>query len=213
MKKIRLPLAAALPAWAFASALAPLPASAHHAMGGETPRTLAQGLLSGLAHPVIGLDHLAFVLAVGGLLSLLALSSRLELTIGFLAGAIAGTVVHLAAVDLPVSELLVALSVVAAGLALVWRFLAPAALLWLALPLAGVLHGYAYGESIVGAEAAPLAGYLAGFALVQAAVVLGTAALLARQGEVAGRWQRPAGAVVAVVGLVFAGLQVPALVA
>jgi len=41
------------------------PASAHHVMGGATPATFAQGLLSGLGHPVIGLDHLTFVLAVG----------------------------------------------------------------------------------------------------------------------------------------------------
>lgn len=41
------------------------PAWAHHAMGGEVPGTFAEGLLSGLAHPVIGLDHLAFILAVG----------------------------------------------------------------------------------------------------------------------------------------------------
>ena len=30
------------------------PASAHHLMGGVTPVTFAQGLLSGLGHPVIG---------------------------------------------------------------------------------------------------------------------------------------------------------------
>jgi hypothetical protein len=41
------------------------PASAHHAMGGATPSNLWEGLLSGLAHPVIGLDHLAFVIAAG----------------------------------------------------------------------------------------------------------------------------------------------------
>ncbi|PKO63289.1 MAG: urease accessory protein UreJ, partial [Betaproteobacteria bacterium HGW-Betaproteobacteria-17] len=35
-------------------------ALAHHPMGGMTPQTLSQGLLSGLGHPVIGLDHLAF---------------------------------------------------------------------------------------------------------------------------------------------------------
>jgi urease accessory protein len=47
-------------------------AEAHHAMGGTTPQTLAQGLLSGLAHPVIGLDHLAFTLAAGLLAARLA---------------------------------------------------------------------------------------------------------------------------------------------
>src|SRR5207249_12167708 len=40
-------------------------AFAHHVMGGATPSTLVEGLLSGIAHPVIGPDHLAFLLAIG----------------------------------------------------------------------------------------------------------------------------------------------------
>ena len=45
--------------------LTAVPASAHHIMGGEMPSTFGQGLLSGLGHPVIGPDHLAFLIAVG----------------------------------------------------------------------------------------------------------------------------------------------------
>ena len=41
------------------------PALAHHVMGGRMPATFGQGFLSGLGHPVIGLDHLAAVVAVG----------------------------------------------------------------------------------------------------------------------------------------------------
>src|SRR5262245_65599030 len=41
------------------------PALAHHAMDGATPTTFWHGLLSGLGHPVIGLDHLAAIIAVG----------------------------------------------------------------------------------------------------------------------------------------------------
>src|SRR6267378_2162800 len=46
-----------------ATALAVLPrmAWAHHFMDGGLPETFAQGLLSGLGHPVIGLDHAAFI--------------------------------------------------------------------------------------------------------------------------------------------------------
>ena len=39
-------------------------ASAHHVMGGKIPTTFAEGFLSGLGHPVIGPDHLAFLLAL-----------------------------------------------------------------------------------------------------------------------------------------------------
>src|SRR5438552_688041 len=41
--------------------LAATPAFAHHVMGGRTPATFMEGLLSGLAHPLIGPDHLAFL--------------------------------------------------------------------------------------------------------------------------------------------------------
>ena len=40
-------------------------ASAHHVMGGRMPSTFTEGLLSGLGHPVIGADHLAFLVGLG----------------------------------------------------------------------------------------------------------------------------------------------------
>ena len=46
---------------------APL-AMAHHPMGGATPSTMGEGLLSGFGHPIIGIDHFAFLL-VAALLS------------------------------------------------------------------------------------------------------------------------------------------------
>ena len=39
-------------------------AIAHHPMGGNTPSTLWEGLLSGVGHPIIGFDHLAFIVAM-----------------------------------------------------------------------------------------------------------------------------------------------------
>ena len=40
-------------------------AFAHHAMDYQMPQTFVQGLLSGFGHPIIGPDHLAFILAIG----------------------------------------------------------------------------------------------------------------------------------------------------
>jgi urease accessory protein len=45
--------------------LLPRAAYAHHAMDYEAPAHLLEGFVSGLAHPVIGLDHLLFVIAIG----------------------------------------------------------------------------------------------------------------------------------------------------
>lgn len=52
-------------AFAAAASLLAEPALAHHVMGGRMPATFGDGLLSGLGHPVIGLDHFAAVVAVG----------------------------------------------------------------------------------------------------------------------------------------------------
>jgi urease accessory protein len=142
-------------------------------MDGELPSTFWQGLLSGFGHPVIGLDHLAFVVAVG-LLSGLA-GHLLLLSCVFIAGTIAGCAAHLLNLSLPFSELVIALTVCAAGLMIVMRLQLSTPTLSILFAIAGVFHGYAYGESIVGAERTPLAAYIAGFSLVQYCISVGAA--------------------------------------
>lgn len=169
--------------------IATSPAFAHHAMGGMTPQTFSQGLLSGLAHPIIGLDHFAFLVAAMVLTSMLKGVARFLVPLAFIGATIAGTVLHLGAANIPMSETLVALSVVLGGvLALTWRY-SGALMLSAIFAVSGVLHGYAYGESIVGAETTPLLAYLAGFAAIQyALIIVGTLGLdkLANRSEKAG---------------------------
>jgi len=145
-------------------------AFAHHVMGGKLPASLPDGLLSGLGHPIIGVDHLAAVIAVG----LLAAAHRLGpmLIVGYVLAQVAGAAVHVQGASVPAAEILVGLSVVALGaLLLLQRALPPAAIL-AAFGLAGLFHGYALAESIVGAEPTPLYAYFAGFAAIQAIVAL-----------------------------------------
>lgn len=161
-------------------------AQAHHAMDGMLPSTMAQGLLSGLAHPVIGLDHLAFILAAGIVAGAAGLG--LWLPILFVAASIGGVVLHLQAFDLPLVELVVAASVVLAGVLLARGGAHAGRSLWLPiLAVAGLFHGYAYGESIVGAEPTALWAYLAGLAAVQSAIGVGVALLASRS-----HWTMPA---------------------
>lgn len=188
------------------AALAAGPALAHHVMDGALPATFAQGLLSGLAHPVIGPDHLAAV-AAAGLLAAAAGATPL-LPLAFVVASLAGVGLHLALFDLPLSETLVALSVVALGLALLARRLPPrriGVLLPAAFAAVGVVHGYAYGESIVGAVPTPLYAYLLGLALVQGAVAtaaFSAAKLAARAGEAPAGWlYRLASVAVLLVGI------------
>ena len=158
---------------AAAGLLATAPVLAHHPMGGMTPETLTQGVLSGLGHPIIGVDHFAFLVVA----ALLAFSTtgvaRWLLPAAFVGGTVAGTLLHVAALDLPAAELVIAGSVLAGGALVVSGRKLGAGALALLLAGAGVFHGYAYGESIVGAEQTVLAGYLAGFALIQYAVIAG----------------------------------------
>lgn len=147
------------------------PALAHHAMDGKLPTTFMQGLLSGLAHPVIGPDHFAFIIAIG--IAAAIVPGGIGVIGAFLAASTLGVLAHVAALDLPVAETLVAGSVIVAG-GLVTFGRRTGAGPWLALAvLAGLVHGYAFGESIVGADRGVVCAYLLGLACVSAAVAVG----------------------------------------
>jgi urease accessory protein len=148
-------------------------ASAHHLMGGKTPSTFADGILSGIGHPIIGPDHLAFLVALGIAVGVGRLS--LVTPFLFLSAMACGVAAHVGAVNIPAAELIVGASVLIAGvlIALDWRVPASA---WAAIfCIAGFFHGYAYGESIYGAEPAPLAAYLVGLVAVQSVLTVGIA--------------------------------------
>lgn len=188
--------------------LAVIPSSlAHHLMDGSVPSTSMQGLLSGLGHPVIGLDHLAFVLAIGLIAALRGSMGALVPTT-FVLATLVGTGLHLASWSLPFAEAAIAISVVAAGAILFTRAdrVSPSSLVGFSA-LAGVFHGYAYGEAIVGAESTPLIAYLLGFSLIQLAIGIGVYLvgtwMTNRHPEGFGQLARLGGTAVGVLGLGF----------
>ena len=183
-------------------ALLPLPAAAHHPMDGAMPQTLWQGFASGIGHPVIGLDHLAFLLAAGVLAAALPRSQALRAVAGFLAAGMAGLALHMAGIGIGMTEALVAASVLLAGLALLIAKRVSARALLLGFALAGLFHGHAFAEAVIGAEATPIIAYLAGLAVIQGGLMLGAVAL-AREASRA-RWLRPAmGATTSFAGFAF----------
>ena len=148
-------------------------ASAHHVMGGRTPATFFEGMLSGLGHPVVGADHLAFLVALGVAVGIFRLS--LATPFLFLAAMAGGVAAHVAGITLPGAELIVAASVLLAGALLAVERKVPT-VWWAGLfVIAGFFHGYAFGESIYGAEATPLAAYLIGLVVIQTALTIGVA--------------------------------------
>ena len=148
------------------------PALAHHPNGGKIPSTFAEGFLSGLGHPVIGIDHLVFVIAVG----LLAASSKklgMIIPAVFVLATAIGTAIHLQSINLPVVEIIISASVLLIGIFLAKKEKTNLALLTVISAIAGIFHGYAYGESIVGAETTALGAYLLGFCVIQLAISSG----------------------------------------
>jgi len=153
-------------------ALFALPAAAHHPFGGEAPKTIVEGLLSGVGHPVVGLDHLAFVIAVG--LVAAVVRQGWWVPVAFVMATLAGTGIHLAGADLPAPEFIISLSVVVFGLLAVIQQRLNLMSVAVLAAAAGLFHGYAYGEAVVGAEPTPLVAYLIGFAVVQGAIACTT---------------------------------------
>jgi urease accessory protein len=143
--------------------LLPPAAQAHHLMHllhlKPTPLT---GLLSGLAHPVLGPDHLLFLLA----LSLVGLRQRASWMLGLLAVGLGGSVLGLALPGLPLAEPLVSFSLVVVALVLLGRLDRR-----LLLP-AFALHGYVLSAAVLGWNPAPIGLYLVGLLLSQGALLL-----------------------------------------
>ena len=146
------------------------PAFAHHVMGGKMPVSFVDGLLSGLGHPVIGLDHFAAVVAVGCLAA--AHPKGWGLVVGFVVAMMAGVGAHLQGAAVPGAELIVAGSVIGLGAIMATHRQLSAAVALVLFVAVGWVHGYALGESIFGAEQTPLVAYPVGLAVIQSAIAL-----------------------------------------
>ena len=166
------PLAWAAPILAGLVPLLLVPAArAHHLVDitGLAPTAL-NGLLGGLAHPVLGPDHLLFLLS----LSLVGLRHRLAWVLGLLSFGLLGSCLGLWLPGLPAAEALVAFSLVVVAMVLLARW--PRILLLPAI----AMHGYVLSEAVLGWTHLPLASYLIGLMLAQSLLLLLAVTLLRR---------------------------------
>ena len=144
------------------------PAHAHHpfGMGDSTDLSALQGFLSGIGHPLLGPDHLLFLLAI----ALIGLPRPRTWVLPLLAAGLGGSVlsqfIPLPDAVAPWAEALVSLTLAAEGLMAL--FAIPSSLL---LPLVA-LHGFLLGSTIVGAEPTPLFTYFLGLLIGQGALLL-----------------------------------------
>jgi len=122
--------------------LAALPALAHVQEG------QAAGFLTGLAHPVSGLDHVLAMVAVGlwgaqlGLPAIWLLPVTFPLVMAF------GGFLGLVGIPLPGVETGVALSALALGLAVATSWRPPLAIAALMVAAFAVFHGHAHGTEL-----------------------------------------------------------------
>lgn len=124
----------------------------------------AEGFIAGIVHPFMGLDHLLAMVAVGiWSVVMLPKARRLAGPAMFVAMLLAGALVALASVGLPLIEPGVAASVAVLGaLLLLARRIGLITGLAL-ISVAALLHGYAHGSELAAGQ--PFASYAAGFML------------------------------------------------
>ena len=96
-------------------------AHAHHVMDYALPATMLDGLLSGLGHPIIGIDHFLFTLAAGVLAARFARGWLLPVL--FVAASVGVVALRYAGADAGLGELPVAGSLLVVGAILLsaWR--------------------------------------------------------------------------------------------
>lgn len=181
-------------------------AQAHHPLGGMPMETFTDGVLSGIGHPLLGFDHLFFVIIVG-IAALYTGRERLA-PAAYIAAMLAGCLLMAMGTGLPLKEPVIGLSLlIIGGMVLSGRTLGlvPALVLFAGF---GLFHGSAFGDSIAAQEAVAgttvLIGYLAGLGILQYAISIGAgwvAKNLWKATQAEAIQARLAGAVVAGVGL------------
>ncbi|MEM6677357.1 MAG: HupE/UreJ family protein [Pseudomonadota bacterium] len=182
---------------ALAFALAPELAAAH-AGGHET-----DGFMSGVMHPLLGLDHLIAMIAVGLWGAQLGMPLLIALPVLFPMLMALGGLLAILGMPLPGVEVGIALSGVVLGAAIVAAWKAP---VWVAVALIAafaMMHGHAHGTELPHA-AAPLP-YALGFILATGSLhLIGIGiGLLNDWRDLGPKVVRGCGALIALLGLVF----------
>jgi len=153
------------------------------------------GLLWGIADPVLALDNLVCILAIG-LLAVGNLHSR-WIAIALIFANIIGTLIHLSQINLPVTEIAIAFVSIVVGIVLVRSKQLNLLIVVMLTAIAGLLQGYFNSGSIIGAGTMPSMMYIFGAALTQYTVVMSTSHIGTKvsQAELSGNLPRKVGLV------------------
>jgi urease accessory protein len=176
--------------------VATVPAFAHEGEG------LAGGFMSGLTHPIYGLDHVVAMVAVGLWGAVLGAPALWILPLVFPLVMALGGAMGVLGIPLPAVEIGIAASGLVLGMMVAFWVKAP---IWVAAILVGifaVFHGHAHGTELP--EAANPIAYAVGFVIATGALHIAGIAFGTLNGVKGGSWAvRGAGAVIALAGAAF----------
>ena len=142
-------------------------AFAHHPLAGQKMETFFQGFLSGIGHPILGFDHLFFIIGVG----IICLLSK-KIFIGpltFIIGMILGLFSIILGYNLFLVEFVIAASLFLIGIFIISGKKINFNIISASLIVIGLFHGWAFGETIIGQEntgQSVISGYLLGLSLI-----------------------------------------------
>ena len=140
---------------------------AHHPLAGQKMETFYHGLISGIGHPILGFDHLFFIIGVG-ILSLLAKKVFLG-PMSFIIGMMVGLFIIISGYNLFLVEFIIAISLLLIGVFIISGKKVNFSFISSSLLVVGLFHGWAFGETIVGQEnvnSYVLSGYLLGLSVI-----------------------------------------------
>lgn len=176
--------------------VATAPAFAHEGEG------LAGGFMSGLTHPIYGLDHVVAMVAVGLWGAVLGAPALWILPLVFPLVMALGGAMGVLGIPMPAVEIGIAASGLVLGLMVALWVKAP---IWVATVLVGifaVFHGHAHGTELP--EASNPIAYAVGFVIATGVLHITGIAFGALNGVKGGSWAvRGAGAVIALAGAAF----------
>lgn len=121
------------------------------------------GFAGGLLHPLLGIDHLLAMVAVGIWAAQLGGAALWKVPLAFIGTLLIGAVIGMAGIGLPMIEPMVAASVMALGIAISLRAQLPTALASLVVAAFALFHGHAHMTELPAAVS--VFTYVAGFTL------------------------------------------------
>ncbi|MFC3162679.1 HupE/UreJ family protein [Ciceribacter thiooxidans] len=179
----------------FVLAALPATAEAHTGVGLHS-----HGLEAGFSHPFTGLDHMLAMIGVGLWAASLGGRARYLVPLSFMGVMVAGGLLGITGIALPMVETLIAASVAAIGLVVLLNVRVPTPLAAAFVGACALFHGQAHGVELP--AMANQWSYVAGFVLATGLLhAVGLGLGMARFGNAEGMLRRAAGGLVAVAGL------------